>query len=100
MHYWSLSEEWLPQPHGVTSNKLCIKPNPPKAEPDYIRGAGWFGGYSFRHFWGNVFAHLGAIGPVDGVQQLAHHYYLQNGELNAKDTAVRIGKFVAHADEA
>jgi len=78
----------------IISNKEKIAPKKPKSEDCYLEGMGWRGGYSFRQFLGNVYAHLGDVSKIDGIQQLCHHYYLQNGSLNAKTTATRIKKLL------
>ncbi len=77
------------------ANNAVIAPMQPKAEPDYLPGAGWVRGYEFRQFLGNVYAHLGeALSKVEGMQQLVHHYYLQNGSINASNAAKRIKQFI------
>lgn len=89
---------FLPQPQTI-SNKTQCSPRPPKAEPfkhnwkgEFI---GWENGYEFRQFLGNCYAFLGEqLSELDGMQQLIHHYYLQNGLLSARDTAKRIRKFL------
>lgn len=75
------------------SNKVNLKPQEWKPEPEYTL-AGWYGGYSFKHFWGNCFFLLGEIAHLDGIQQLCHHYYLQNGSIGAISTVARIKKFL------
>lgn len=79
--------------HIIISNKEKIIPHKYKTEPEYTL-AGWYGGYSFKHFWSNCYFLLGEIGKLDGIQQLCHHYYLQNGSLGAKIAAERIKKFI------
>jgi hypothetical protein len=82
--------------HQITiSNKEPLIPHKYKAEPQYIKGAGWYGGYSFKHFWSNCYFLLGELATLDGVQQLCHQYYLQNGSLNAATTVQRIKKFLS-----
>jgi hypothetical protein len=76
----------------ILSNPNPIKPDHYKPEPEYIKHMGWQSGYSFRHFWGNVSAIIGDDSL--GMQRLAHHYYLQNGEISALDTVQRIRKFI------
>lgn len=80
------------------SNKSPCEPRPPKKEPDYIEGLGWAGGYEFKQFLGNTYAWLGELQNLDGVQQLIHHYYLQNGGINARNTAQRIRLFLNKPD--
>jgi hypothetical protein len=87
-------------PQRVISNKDYIAPQGWKEEPEYVEHAGWQGGYSFRHFWGNVHEILRPLSDVEGVQQLAHQYYLQNGSLGALDTARRIRLFLGEHDSA
>jgi hypothetical protein len=76
------------------SNKAYMEPSEEKPEPEYYEGSGWYRGYSFKQFWGNCYAMLGDIGKLEGIQQLCHHYYLQNGALSAKVTVGRIRKFL------
>lgn len=76
------------------SNKKPLAPHEYKAEPEYMKGSGWHRGYSFKHFWSNCYFLLGEIAELDGIQQLCHQYYLQNGSLGAKITAIRIRKFI------
>jgi hypothetical protein len=83
----------------IISNKNKMQPDDYKSEPEYIKGLGWYKGYSFKHFWGNCHALLGDIGKLEGVQQLCHHYYLQNGELGANETTKRIKRFLAVISE-
>lgn len=86
---------WLPYHSDDTrSNPKAIAPKPYKEEPEYIKGMGWRNGYPFRQFLSNVYHHLGDLSKIRGVQQLVHHYYLQNGSLGAKVTADRIRKFL------
>lgn len=78
----------------VISKKQTVLPMAAKREPDYVEGAGWQGGYSFRQFLGNVYAYLGGLSSVEGIQQLCHQYYLQNGSLDARTTALRIQRLL------
>ncbi len=85
----------LYQPQEVTiSNKEKCTPSEIKAEPDYIEGAGWRGGYSFKAFLATCYAYLGDISNVEGIQYLCHHYYLKNGALGGKQTSLRIKKLI------
>jgi len=77
----------------IISNKESIKPDTYKAEPEYTK-SGWSRGYSFKHFWSNCYALLGDLADLEGMQQLCHHYYLQNGELGARATVNRINNFL------
>ncbi len=84
----------LYEAYSVTiSNKDPLPTHEYKIEPEYTK-SGWYGGYSFKHFWSNCKALLGVAGMIDGMQQLCHHYYLQNGSLGAMITVSRIRKFV------
>jgi hypothetical protein len=74
------------------SNKENLKPHEYKSEPEYKHC--WIGGYSFKHFWSNCHFLLGEIAHLDGIQQLCHQYYLQNGSLGAISTVARIKKFL------
>jgi hypothetical protein len=86
-------DDFLHPDSGQTrSNRDAIKPDGYTSEPDYIKGLGWYKGYSFKRFWGNVHHYLDD--KPEGVQQLAHHYYLQNGGLGAQAAARRIYKFL------
>lgn len=76
------------------SNKIKLVTSEPKSEPEYMLSREWYRGYSFQHFWNNCNALLGEIAHLDGVQQLCHQYYLQNGSLGAKITAIRIKRFL------
>jgi hypothetical protein len=89
---------WLPSPlaQSPISNKNYIVPKPAKQESDFIVNVGWQGGYSFRQFLGNVYNLLGDLQHCEGIQQLIHHYYLQNGSVNARTTANRIKKFIGN----
>lgn len=80
----------------VISNKQRIEPHEWKPEPEYTL-AGWHRGYSFKHFWSCCFFLLGDDALIDGMQQLCHHYYLQNGGIGAVTTVARIRKFVGLA---
>jgi hypothetical protein len=76
------------------SNKDYIKPRTAKPEPIW-NGWGWDNGtsdfgYEFRQFLGNCYSHMKESEIVDGMQQLIHQYYMQNGTINAKDTVARI----------
>lgn len=85
---------WMFNPVTI-SNKASILPDESGVEPSYIPHMGWQGGYSFRRFLGNVLGYLDeAWRDVDGIQQLIHHYYLQNGELGARVAAQRMVKFL------
>lgn len=77
----------------VISNKEHIKPDGYKGDPEYTI-AGWEKGYSFKRFWGNCHTLLGDMGKLDGIQQLVHQYYLQNGDLGAKKTVERIKRLL------
>lgn len=78
----------------IISNKERLATHEYKAEPEYIKGNGWYRGYSFKHFWSNCYFLLGEIANLDGIQQLCHQYYLQNGSLGAIITTARIKKFL------
>jgi hypothetical protein len=83
----------------VISNKNYIAPRPPKPEPVW-NGHFWDGysdkSYEFRQFLGNCMVYLGEeLSNLDGMQQLIHQYYLQNGGINARDTAERIKVFIS-----
>lgn len=80
------------------SNKEKIVPGKYKAEPEFLPWGSWYHGYSFRHFWGNCHALLGEISSHDGIQQLCHHYYLQNGTIDANSTIKRIKRFLGEND--
>lgn len=82
-------------PEATESNKAVILPDLSGVEPSYIPNMGRHGGYSFRRFYGNVLGYLeDSIGNIAGMQQLIHHYYLQNGSIGARTTAERINKFI------
>lgn len=83
----------------VISNKEMLAAGEPKPEPEYTM-AGWYRGYSFKHFWSNCNAFLGQLSNLDGVQQLCHHYYLQNGSLGAAITADRIKRLIGTSTES
>ncbi len=95
-----LTNGWLPRQYPMTiSNKEPCNPRPPKAEPFHYNWEGkligWENGYEFRQFLGNCYAFLGdELSKLSGIQQLVHHYYLQNGMLSAKDAAQRIKVFL------
>jgi hypothetical protein len=79
----------------VVVKKDTILPDESGSEPSYIPHMGWHRGYPFCRFFGNVLGYLEeSIGALAGMQQLIHHYYLQNGELGARITAERIMKFI------
>lgn len=89
---------WLPYELGVISNKEDVKPRGIKPEPVW-NGYGWDSGtsdtgYEFRQFLGNCYGFLGDMAALDGMQQLIHHYYLQNGSINAETTAQKIKKLL------
>lgn len=86
-------------PPVTISNPVFIMPDESGGEPSYIYGMGWQKGYSFKRFLGNVFGYLDDEWHTIGVQQLAHQYYLQNGELGAKITAHRIMHFLGEEKE-
>ncbi len=90
---WRYVLERMTESFPISNKSLCVPANP-KAEPEYIKNFGWRNGYNFKQFLGNVHAHLGSVAKIDGVQQLIHQYYLQNGGLNARDTSDRIKKFL------
>ena len=75
------------------SNKSEIKPAY-GLEPEYDKLTGWWRGYPFNLFLGNVLVLLGELQRLDGIQQLCHRYYRQNGNIGAKETAERIKKFL------
>lgn len=82
--------------HRLTiSNKEKMEPESPKGDPA-LTIAGWEKGYSFKRFWGNCYALLGESARLDGIQQLCHQYYLQNGLLDAKITAGRIRELLRY----
>ncbi len=85
-------------PDITISNKEHMIPHEYKAEPEYAL-AGWYRGYSFKHFWSNCHFLLGELGRLEGMQQLCHHYYLQNGSLGAVITVNRIKKFLGFSHE-
>lgn len=78
---------------GIISNKEKISTHEYKTEPEYTL-SGWYRGYSFKHFWSNCYHLLGEVGKIGGIQQLCHHYYLQNGSLGAQITVDRIRKLI------
>ena len=78
----------------VISNKKPSKPSGYKGDPPYSI-AGWERGYSWDRFWGNCFVILGDMATVDGIQQLCHHYYLQNGSLGAHEAVNKLKRFLA-----
>lgn len=90
----------MPRIHGdiifdtIISNKAKLAPREPKAEPSYLAGVGWYGGYEFRQFLGNCYACLGDIAKMEGMQQLCHQYYLQNGSIGARYAASRVLRFL------
>lgn len=75
------------------SNKESLAPHEYKAEPEYNKN-GWYRGYGFKHFWSNCHFLLGDLAALDGMQQLCHQYYLQNGSLGAPITVARIKHFL------
>lgn len=75
------------------SNKEKMQPEEPKGDPGYTI-AGWEKGYSFKRFWGNCYYLLGDIANINGIQQLCHQYYLQNGSLGARDAVIAVKKFL------
>lgn len=77
----------------VISNKDPLHPSEYKTEPEWT-GYVWYSGYSFKHFWGNCAALLGDMAKLEGIQQLVHQYYLQNGSLGAIKTVERIKKLI------
>lgn len=81
------------EPQITISNKEKLVPHEYKTEPEWTL-SGWYRGYSFKHFWSNCFSLLGEIANIDGIQQLCHQYYLQNGSLGAKITVDRIRKLI------
>ena len=101
-----LTNQWLPEncQELTVSNKAPCSPRPPKAEP-FLHNwegklIGWQNGYEFRQFLGNCYAFLGEeLSRLDGMQQLVHHYYLQNGMLSALNAAKAIKKFLGHSSE-
>lgn len=100
-----LTNRWLPREYSmVISNDTFLQPRPPRAEPFLYNweGAfiGWEKGYEFRQFLGNCYALLGQqLSELSGIQQLIHHYYLQNGSLSARDAVQRIKKFIGNSSE-
>lgn len=95
------------QPYEVViSNKKNIKPDAWTDDLNYtIRG--WSGasqspsdtGYNFKKFWGNCHALLGDISKLEGIQQLCHQYYLQNGQLNAINVVKSIKRFLGFTND-
>ena len=81
----------LKLPYLTISNKESFKPSGYKGDPPYTI-AGWERGYSWDRFWSNCHFLLGEIANIEGIQQLCHHYYLQNGSLGATTTVNRIKK--------
>ena len=77
------------------SNKESLTLHEYKGDPVYTI-AGWDGGYSFKRFWSNCYFLLGELGGIDGIQQLVHHYYLQNGSLGSAKASERIKKFLGN----
>lgn len=94
----------MPRIHGeiifpqCISNKQKLPHADPKPEKLTSYGA-WENGYSFKQFLGNCYAWLGDMAVIDGIQQLCHQYYLQNGSIGAKETAVRIIKFLNQSED-
>lgn len=80
------------------SSKEKLVPQEYKGDPSYTV-AGWDKGYSFKRFWGNCHFLLGENANLEGMQQLVHHYYLQNGSLGAIMAVRRIKKFLGVSDE-
>jgi hypothetical protein len=81
--------------YGVTiSNKEHIKPSDKLLLGLYDEKYGWFSGYPFNKFLADVYYFIGSLKHEDGIQQLIHHYYLQNGRVDARTTANRIKKFI------
>jgi hypothetical protein len=81
---------------GPLSNDKKISPSNKVRMPIYEPYWGWgTKGYPFRDFLADCYHLLGKdLADTPGIQQLCHHYYLQNGILDAKTTADRIRKFV------
>ncbi len=80
----------------ITANKKHITPSKKLSLYTWDACRGWSGGgYAFKEFLADVYFYLGEVSTVKGVQYIIHHYYLQNGSIDAKTTAGRIQKFLA-----
>lgn len=83
-------------PSFTVSNKSQIKPPKRISLPVHDPYQGWpKEGYPFKDFLADCYYLLGKeLSNLDGMQQLVHHYYLQNGTLDAKGAVERIKKFI------